>query len=140
SDARGWERIERVDQLVAAVAQRFRRHQDGEAAHPVWWRLYEEIAGQPVWRRRALPVCGALEGRNDPGSLSAEVPRALFGAPLTVSASRLESFAACPFQHFVRYGLRLAEPDRPGFDRAETGSFIHAALRRFTDMLKEQGT
>ena len=56
---------------------------------------------------------------------------ALFGDDIRMSASRLEQFAACPFKHFMRYGL-AAQDRREYTERAaDTGSFYHAALDAF---------
>lgn len=56
---------------------------------------------------------------------------ALYGTRIRMSASRLEQFSACPFKHFVRYGLAAA--DRKEFtERAsDLGTFYHAALEAF---------
>ncbi len=49
-----------------------------------------------------------------------------------VSATWLESYAACPFHHFVRYGLGVREPDDPvevdDPSARDRGSLIHAVL------------
>ena len=52
-----------------------------------------------------------------------------------MSVSRLETFAQCPYRHFVRYGLAPREELRPGVDRAELGTLYHEAAERFTRSL-----
>ncbi len=52
-------------------------------------------------------------------------------ATLVTSVSRLESFLACPFQHFADYGLRLKERTRFQVSAPELGLFYHAALSLF---------
>ena len=49
----------------------------------------------------------------------------------TVSISRLERFAACPYQHFIDYGLRPVKQETFDFDSAAAGNFFHAALDRY---------
>ena len=49
-----------------------------------------------------------------------------------MSVSRLETFAQCPYRHFIRYGLSPKEALRPGVDRAELGTLYHEAAERFT--------
>lgn len=63
--------------------------------------------------------------------LSDDSVRKLFGPRLETSASRLERFAACPFQHFVSAGLRARERDRFEVDARKTGTFLHEVLRHF---------
>ncbi len=70
---------------------------------------------------------GAGEEKRLTGTLS----RALYGRPV-MSVSRLETFAQCPYRHFVRYGLAPKEQLRPGVDRAELGTLYHEAAEQFT--------
>lgn len=131
-------RVTNARQLAAAVAARLRRHRAGEAAGFVWWHLYGWIASDEALRRTARPVFAALNHHNRVPPLPAEVAAALFGTPLQGSVSRLETYAACPFQHFARYGLRLEERPRLVLDAALTGTFVHAALRLLVERILER--
>ncbi|MEO8376423.1 MAG: PD-(D/E)XK nuclease family protein [Candidatus Sumerlaeota bacterium] len=55
---------------------------------------------------------------------------------LMASASRLESFGRCPFQHYVRYLLRPQELISPQFQRTDAGIYAHAVLRNVTRLLR----
>jgi len=57
--------------------------------------------------------------------------RTLYGRPV-MSVSRLETYAQCPYRHFVQYGLAPKEQAEPGVDRAELGTLYHEAAERFT--------
>ena len=57
--------------------------------------------------------------------------RSLYGRPV-MSVSRLETFAQCPYRHFVRYGLSPQQTLKPGVDRAELGTLYHEAAEQFT--------
>ena len=61
------------------------------------------------------------------GSVRPETARQLF---LTdqVSISRLEKFAACPYRHFIDYGLRPVQRETFTFENSDAGTFFHAAL------------
>jgi ATP-dependent helicase/nuclease subunit B len=62
----------------------------------------------------------------------------LFSATVNSSVSRLESFAACPFQHYARYILHLQERQRLQLAAVDIGTFFHRALCRiFQSMQKE---
>ncbi|MBI1178506.1 hypothetical protein GC207_13815 [bacterium] len=67
--------------------------------------------------------------------LSSATATALYGNPLRTSASRLEQFAACPFQFFAIAGLRARERDRFEVDARKTGTFMHEVLRQFHEEL-----
>ncbi|MDB5296335.1 MAG: ATP-dependent nuclease subunit, partial [Phycisphaerales bacterium] len=64
-------------------------------------------AGAAEVHRLADLAWRALCYTND-ARLSAAVAGRLFPSPLAATAAQLESFAACPFQHFAAYGLGLA--------------------------------
>ena len=48
-----------------------------------------------------------------------------------ISISRLESFAACPYRHFIRYGLRPVAQEAFEFTANEAGDFFHAVLEQY---------
>ncbi|OUN00274.1 MAG: helicase-exonuclease AddAB subunit AddB [Firmicutes bacterium ZCTH02-B6] len=136
----GWlDRVVDAQHLAALLAARLRRHRSGEQASPLWWSMYQWAARDPVLRRRAEGVFAALSHHNAVPPLPPNLARALFGSPLRTSVTRLESFAACPFQHFAAYGLGLRERPEWRLDRLQTGIFLHAALRRFVETLAERG-
>ena len=53
---------------------------------------------------------------------------ALFGARMTLSPSRIETFAHCPFQYFCRYGMDAQERRPARMDALEYGTLIHFLL------------
>ncbi len=75
-----------------------------------------------ITRRLSEPVRPRLDGA---------LSRELYGRPV-MSVSRLETFAQCPYKHFVRYGLSPEEEIKPGVDRAEVGTLYHEAAEQFT--------
>jgi ATP-dependent helicase/nuclease subunit B len=71
-------------------------------------------------------------------ALSPAVATALYGNELRTSVSALEKFAGCPFEFFVRYGLRADERALFEADPRQTGSFQHEILSRFHAQLREE--
>jgi RecB family exonuclease len=53
----------------------------------------------------------------------------------TVSASRLEMYADCPYKYFMRYALRIEPVDEPEdierMDNLQRGSLVHEILQKF---------
>ena len=74
-----------------------------------------------------------------PLTISRETAGRLYGRSVPMSASRLESFNNCPFQHFVRYGLRAAETREFTERAADLGEFYHAVLEAFVNAVNERG-
>ena len=73
--------------------------------------------------REALALRGAVD------RLRPETARALYGGLRTASVSRLESFAACPFAHFLRYGIKPEIIEPYALTPRDEGVFFHAAVR-----------
>ena len=69
--------------------------------------------------------------------LSPAAAAALYGRELRSSISALEMFAECPFEYFVRYGLRADERALFEADPRQTGSFQHEILSRFHAQLRD---
>ncbi|HWD91425.1 MAG TPA: PD-(D/E)XK nuclease family protein [Verrucomicrobiae bacterium] len=84
------------------------------------WRSWQALAGP------------------DQLALSPAVADALFGRELRTSVSALETFAGCPFEFFVRYGLRADERVLFEADPRQTGSFQHEILSRFHAQLRAE--
>ena len=49
----------------------------------------------------------------------------------TLSVSRLEQFASCPYRHFIDYGLRPVKQEKFEYESSDAGTFFHAALERY---------
>lgn len=71
--------------------------------------------------------------------LSAMVTRALYGAVLHNSISRLERYAACAYGHFLQYGLSLRERGDYSFEAVDMGNVFHGVLEIFARKLTEKG-
>ena len=54
-----------------------------------------------------------------------------------LSISRLERFAACPYRHFIDYGLRPVKKETFDFESEDAGTFFHEALDRFIKRASE---
>ncbi len=77
----------------------------------------------------ALPE--AVRGDSPWKRLDEKDAKRLFQAD-TVSVSRLEDYAGCPFMHFVAHGLRPHEREVWEVKPVEYGSFCHRAMEGFS--------
>jgi ATP-dependent helicase/nuclease subunit B len=129
-------------ELATALMRWARNPEDGIDEKSPWAALYQRmvalrgdgaVADQVVGR-----AWGALGYCNE-AVLSPEVGQRLFSSPLAGRIARIESFAACPFQHFAAYGLGLrgrAEPDVTGMDLSR---IYHSVLQNVVgDMVRNK--
>ena len=102
---------------------------DGEWLHSWKWLISNEST-----RPMALALLSAARDELPPDVIPPRLAQQLF-TDRVVSISRLESFAACPYSHFVQYGLRPQERKEWQIEHSETGVFYHAAMEGFTKAL-----
>ena len=77
--------------------------------------------------------------RNKRASISGEEILSLYGDGGRISVSRLERFVACPYQHFLTYGLRIREGEEYGFEAVDLGVIAHEAIERFSKGARDLG-
>jgi ATP-dependent helicase/nuclease subunit B len=90
------------------------------------WLATHECCDNPtdLYRFRAWK---ALSYSNE-AQLSRDISARLFPAPLAASARQLETFAACPFRHFMRYGMRLADRSSHDVTAMDLSHVYHEVL------------
>ena len=84
---------------------------------------------------RLLRAAGRKKPVDEIGRAAARV---LYGDTLTNSATRLESFCACEFRHFLVYGLKLRERPSYEFSGLERGTILHRAFELYAGRLLEE--
>ncbi|MHC4085749.1 MAG: PD-(D/E)XK nuclease family protein [Planctomycetota bacterium] len=76
--------------------------------------------------------------------LDENVVAELFGERIRSSATRLSTFAACPYQYFARYVLELKEREEFKLEPLDLGNFYHrvldALLKKLCDENKDYAT
>ncbi len=76
--------------------------------------------------------------------LAGDVVGELFGRQIQTSATRLSTFAACPYRYFARYILELEERKEFKFEPLDLGLFYHnvldALLKRLNERKKDFAT
>ncbi len=114
------------------LAPRLRALSDGVTAEldPAWMNALRWLWQSDAWHERTRQVIVSALAGGPNGTLPRELTRRLFTQD-TVSISRLEKFAACPYQHFVAYGLKPVQRENWDFEADDVGDFYHAALQGF---------
>lgn len=122
-------------QAMTALSDLLRRYADGdEAKLPEIWK--ERLAKLLFSAKTAAPALRLLHAagfRVEALPLDAQAAQRLFG-DRTMSVSRLEEFAACPFRHYVTYGLLPEERKDWEVTPIERGNFFHDSLQRFAQL------
>ncbi len=70
--------------------------------------------------------------------LTEEAGKILFGTSFIESPTELERFAACPYGHFLGYGLNLQERRGFEFEMRDIGTLLHKVLELFSGKLARE--
>ncbi len=120
--------------LTERLAMEFRgrpaRDRDDGSLRERWNALYDAVRGELLEDNASRCAMAALdEGRT--ARISGLTVERLYRGPLRTSVSELETYAACPFQHFARYVLRLREREEATLEPVDVGQVHHAILEDF---------
>ena len=120
------------------LAPRLRALQSGELAAlpPAWADALRWLWQSPEWHDKARQIVAGVCDK-PATTLPLETTRRVFTQE-TVSISRLEKFAGCPYQHYVDYGLKPVQRENWAFEADDVGDFYHAALQGFAHAALER--
>lgn len=104
--------------------------------HQPWESAFTWLSQSPDWHRQAAAIAKAAGASMPQHQLPQPTAQALFPIS-TTSVSRLETFAGCPFQHFVIYGLRPLERLEWKLVPQDLGTFAHEAMEGFTRLARQ---
>lgn len=99
--------------------------------------IYQAFDDEKLREERDFLRGAAFKRYRDSG-LSSVVAEALYGKYLENSVSRLETYAACAYRHFLQYGLTLKERREFSFETADMGNVYHGVLELFAGKLEER--
>lgn len=124
---------------VRYLAAQLRSYAEGcltEEKEQEFYTIYSAYGEDALQKKRNLLTDAAFQRYRDSG-LSRAVARALYGWQLENSVTRLETYAACAYHHFLQYGLSLKEREEFGFETVDMGNVYHAVLENFAGKLAE---
>jgi ATP-dependent helicase/nuclease subunit B len=93
------------------------------------WLVTHPADDSPVAHAR-FRAWGAL-GYQNRASLRPDIAAAMFTSPIEATVTRIETFAACPFKHFVQYGLRLQKRSDDAFSPLDLSRVYHDLIEGF---------
>jgi len=99
--------------------------------------LLDDMCADEELAEAGANVLSAVNYENR-AELDKEVVEKLFGERIGSSATRLGTFAACPYQYFARYVLKLKERDEFKLEPLDLGNFYHRVLDALLKKLGEE--
>lgn len=126
-----------LNELMIAI----RKNYDGIEIEDYWKYVYDWYLKEPKWKERIEYVKKGLEYTNLENNISKEKAKKLYEDnknKISLSVSRLERYAQCPFAYYIQYGLKAKDRKIYEFTAPDLGSFMHEILDEFTNEIKEK--
>ncbi|MCR1964447.1 helicase-exonuclease AddAB subunit AddB [Clostridium perfringens] len=130
-------KIPTLNELMIAI----RKNYDGAEIEDYWKYVYYWYLREPKWKERIEYVKKGLEYTNLENNISKEKAKKLYEDnknKISLSVSRLERYAQCPFAYYIQYGLKAKDRKIYEFTAPDLGSFMHEILDEFTNEIKEK--
>jgi ATP-dependent helicase/nuclease subunit B len=108
-----------------------------ESSHEQFSELLDDMCDDDEFAEAGSNVLSAINYDNR-AELDQKVVGELFGKRLKSSATRLSTFAACPYQYFARYVLDLEEREEFKLEPLDLGIFYHRVLDALQKKLVEE--
>lgn len=120
-----------VNALIANTAEGLRRMVAGYPEDPYWIERFDYIAKGEKTKLAAESMHRSLYHDNQPKPLKRASAKRLYGEEIRASVTRLEAFNACPFSHFVRFGLRPKKNREFELSLPDMGNLFHQSVEHF---------
>lgn len=134
------QKTERDEYLLEKIAYKnlikhLRLSVDGIELESKWANIYQKLQESSKFENRPEQIFDALYYDNRQEAINPYQVKKLYPSPIQTSISRIEKFIACPFSHFVRYGLRPKERKEYELKAPEIGEFFHQSIENFSKQI-----
>lgn len=105
-----------------------------------WNAVYEYLLNDDEYGLRLKKIQEGLIYKGDDTNLGERLAEKLFfndNKNLVTSVSRLETYATCPFAHYLKYGIEIKDRVTPEMAAVDYGNVFHTALEDYVRILKQ---
>lgn len=103
----------------------------------LWEIVYDWYKHQTKWKPMLLLMKRADYYSERGVMLDSDIANMMYDGKITYSATRINAYAACPFQYFLRYGLNAQERDVWEVNSSNIGTYAHEVIRQFCDTVED---
>lgn len=72
-------------------------------------------------------------------SIGKALAHAIYGKQIVGSVTRLEVYANCAYQYFLKYGLKLRQKEIFSFEAKDMGTIFHDSLSEYSELMNKKG-
>lgn len=109
----------------------------GVSAKPIWEAAYEWYKSSGEWDNMLamLESAGKFAARDI--EIESSIAGKLYEDKGAYSASRLNTYAKCPFSYFIKYGIGAYERREWEITPANVGTYAHAVIKKFCERVED---
>jgi len=122
------------NKLISSI----KKNPQGGYITELWLDVYRWYREHREWNKKLQTVMSGFNYTNEVEITDTKRVRKLYGKHMSISVSRLEKFAECPFAYFAQYGLKAKERKVYNLTPPDLGSFMHNMLQNFSIRLGEE--
>lgn len=104
---------------------------------PIWEAAYKWYQKSGEWDNMLAMLDRAEKFSMRNIKLDSEIAHELYLEKGAYSASRLNTYAKCPFQYFIKYGIGAYEREEWDITPADVGTYAHAVIREFCTRVED---
>lgn len=103
-------------------------------------QVYEYYQNQPQYQKIMRVLDRGIQYKGVEDHLPPELIPNLYGSPLKASVSRIEKYQACPFAHFMAYGVSPVPRKTYEVQAPDIGTLLHSVIDTVFTAARAQGT
>ncbi len=134
-----WQLISTPKSTQKYLIGQIRSAMDGEELSEMWKSVFNWYLKDEAHASFMELFYSGLFYENKANRLNQSEIKALYDMYSAFSPTRLESFSRCPFEHFMRYGIRAEERKIRELAVIEMGEIFHQSLKRFAEEIINRG-
>ena len=120
------------------LIENMRRFLDDKPIEDFWWDILGWYQNNPDWEALHTMTGKAFFHRNQLHYVEPKEAKRLYTRPFRTNVSQLEKFAACPFAHFIQYGMRARERKQYTVEFPDIGNIFHESILKYGNRLSEE--
>ncbi len=113
---------------------------DSGSPDPSFAALHRWYGQHEPWGRQIRRLLDAHFAVHGIELLTPALAEKLYGPVLRNSVTRMTRFSACPFAHYLEYGLRLSPRKELSFESTDMGSLFHETLSNYGTLLESESS
>ncbi len=122
-----------VDKIKEAADKDFEK-----GISDIWKDTYEYYLNDDRYNDITKRIVEGIDFTNQFEYVDEEKIKELYNSK-TISVSRLEKYASCPFAYFIEYGMKAKDRKEYLFTAPDVGSFVHKVIENYSKTMHKDG-